>query len=209
MDWTYKHFKHNAVFNAPVQGVLEAARSVLAGSFSQIEDTPDGFIARGHTGWHSTSATIQVASAVTGTQLNIELAVQRAGMRGYMLVDAGGYYNAQIDKWFTGIAERLNGAGEQTLVSKTTLSYKTQRGCLVGCLFWVVAAVCLGTAGTALDRGLFPQFTGSTPGPFVAVASIVAVLVGILAFIYIAYPENPTSRSIRSILHRDHDKEME
>ena len=207
MDWTYKHFKHNAVFSAPVQSVLEAARSVLGGSFSQIEDTPEGFIARGRTGWHSSSATVQVASAVTGTQLNIELAVQRAGMRGYMLVDAGGYYNAQIDKWFTGIAERLNGAGEQTLVSKTTLSYKTQRGCLVGCLFWVVATVCLGTAGTGLDRGFFPQFTGSTPGPFVSVASILALAVGILAYLYVAMPENSISKSIRAILHRNQDKE--
>ena len=206
MDWTYKHFKHNAVFNAPVQSVLEAARSVVAGTLTEIEDTPDGFTGRGFIGWAPTTATVRVASAVTGTQLNVELAVKRATMRGYMLVDVGGYYNAQIDKWFTEIAGRLNGAGEQTLVSKSTFSYKTQQGCLVGCLFWLVATVCLGTAGTGLDRGFFPQFTGSTPGPFVSVASIAAVVIGILAFIYVAYPENSISKSIRAILRRSKDE---
>src|SRR5215510_15976395 len=120
MDWKYKHFNHEAVFGALGGSVLEAARAVVAESLGSIEDTADGFIARGDSSWHAAIATIHITPAPEGTRLTVELLVERAAMRGYMLVDVGGYYNIQIDKWFKGIAQRLGNDNEQILVSKTT-----------------------------------------------------------------------------------------
>ncbi len=98
MDWKYEHFKQEAVFNAPIQSVLEAARAEAVGSRDQIEETPDGFIARGHSGWHATTATFRAASVTTGTQLMVELLVERYSIWGYILFDPFGFYNAQIDR---------------------------------------------------------------------------------------------------------------
>src|SRR5215813_1046817 len=116
MDWKYKHFNHEAVFGALGGSVLEAARAVVAESLGSIEDTSDGFIARGSSAWHNEIATFHITPAPEGTRLVVELLVERAAMRGYMLFDVGGYYNIQIDKWFMGIAQRLGSADEQILV---------------------------------------------------------------------------------------------
>lgn len=48
MDWKYKHFNQEAIFIASVESVLQAARAVMAESLGGIEDTSDGFVARGH-----------------------------------------------------------------------------------------------------------------------------------------------------------------
>jgi hypothetical protein len=202
MDWKYKHFNQEAIFNAPIQSLLEVARAVVAEAFGEIEDTPDGFIARGHSAWHAASATFHVASAPAGTRLTVELLVERASGRGYMLVDVGGYYNAQIDKWFAHISERLGAAGEQALISKSTSGFRIQRGCLAGCLAWLVAGACLGLGATALDRALSPQSSGSFPGPFSIAASLGALLAGGIAFLYVAYPDGPTSKFIKERLLR-------
>ncbi len=200
MDWKYKHFKQTAVFNAPVQSVREAARAVLARSFGAVEDTPDGLAARGHSAWHAATATFRIESVATGTQLAVELLVERALGRGYMLFDVGGYYNAQIDKWFAGISQYLGPSGEQNLVSKSTLSYKVQQGCLAGCLVWLLAGMCLGLAGIALDRALFAQVSESNPGPFSIAATGVAILAGLAAFFYVGYPESTAAKFIRERL---------
>lgn len=166
MDWKYKHFKQEANFNAPVASVLEAARNILAGSFGEIEDTSAGFIARGRMALHPALATFRIASAVSGTRLTVELLVERFGAMGaYMLWDIGGYFNAQIDKWFTGISERLGGPGEQTLVNKTTSSNWTQRGCLAGCAVWLIGGASGGSDHPARPRH-FSAILGIFPGAF-------------------------------------------
>ena len=86
----------------------------------------------------------------------VELQVTRGGGRYYMLVDVGGYYDAQIDKWFSAIAQRLGGGPAPVLVSKTTGSVAVRRGCLAGCLAYLVLGVCLAGAATPLDHALFP-----------------------------------------------------
>jgi hypothetical protein len=120
MDWKYKHFNQAAIFTASRESVLEAARVVVAESLGGIADTTDGFVARGHSAWHAAIATFRITPAPSGTQVAVELLVERSALRSYMLFDVGGYYNGQIDKWFSGIAERLGGTQAQTLVSKTT-----------------------------------------------------------------------------------------
>ncbi len=200
MDWKYKHFKQTAVFNAPMESVREAARAVLANSFRKIEDTPDGLVGDMYTGWPAGMATFHIQSVAEGTRLDVELLVKRAAGRGYMLVDVAGYYNSRIDKWFTGISEYLSRSGEQALVSKSTMSYRVQQGCLAGCLVWLVAAACLGVAGTALDHALFLQSSDSSSGPFTIAAGVLAILAGVAAYFLFRYPEHPAAKSIRERL---------
>ncbi len=202
MDWKYKHFKEQAVFSAPISSVLDAARLVVGESFGQVEDTADGLVARGRSGWHNAVATFRVASVATGTQLSVELLVERSTMRGYMLFDVGGYYNAQIDKWFTGVSQRLASSGDQALVRKSTMSYRVRQGCLAGCLVWLIAVLCLGVAGTALDRAMFPQSSQSIGGPFSLAASTLALLIGVGAFAYVGYPAGPIARFFRERFNR-------
>ncbi len=203
MDWKYEHFNQEAVFNAPIPGVLEAARQVVGDSTDQVEETPDGFIARGRSGWHAIQATFRAASVATGTQLKVELRVERYSSWGYILVDAFGFYNARIDKWFAEISQRLGPSEQDAIVSKSTMSYRVQRGCLGGCLVWLIAGTCLGVAATAADHALFPQsFSGSTPGPFTLLGSLLAFALGIVTFLYIRIPDGPVARFVKSRLLR-------
>jgi hypothetical protein len=202
MDWKYKHFNQQAVFNAPGPSLLEAARTVVAESFGEPHDTPEGFAASGYSAWHAATATFRLGSVPTGTQLSVELLVERSGGRSYMLVDIGGYYNAQIDKWFTRISERLGASGGQVLVSKSTINYRFQQACLAGCAVWLVLGACLGVAATALDRARLAQAPASFPGVFSIAVSVVALLAGLAVFLLVAYPELPPSRSIHEQLRR-------
>ena len=202
MDWKYKHFNQAAVFNAFGGTVLEAARAVVAESLGGITDTAEGFVARGRSGWHPAIATVRVMPAPSGTQVAVELLVQRAAGRGYMLFDVGGYYNGQIDKWFLGISQRLGNAQGQTLVSKTTSNTKLRQGCLAGCLVYLVLGACLTIFAIPLDRALLGQSSGSVPGLFAAMALGIAFFAGIAAFLYWIYPDAPASQFIRKRLQR-------
>jgi hypothetical protein len=206
MDWKYKHFNHEAIFKASLEDVLEASRTVVSESFGGFEDISDGFTAKGFSGWHSSIATIRLTSTQDGTRLAVELLVERAAMRGYMLVDIGGYYNIQIDKWFTRIAQRLDGTNEPILVRKTTLDSSIQRGCLMGCFVYLVVGVCLVIFAIPVDHALSPQ---SSQGPFSLLASALGLLAGIGAFLYVRNPEASTSKSVREWLHRIQSKERQ
>src|SRR5438552_1764866 len=100
MDWKYKHFNQDAVFKAPRESVLEAAAAVATESLRgwQINNTSDGFMASGYSAWHEAAATFRIEAAAGGTRVAVELLVERASPSGFMLVDVGGYYNAQIHK---------------------------------------------------------------------------------------------------------------
>jgi len=200
MDWKYKHFNHQATFNAERESVLEAARAVMAESLGGVDETTDGFVTRGYGALHGAIATFRITPAPNGTQVAVELLVERAAMRGYMLFDVGGYYPGQIDKWFLGISERLGGTQEQVLVSKTTSGLRVQRGCLAGCLVYLVTGVCLVIAAIPLDRALFPGSSASAQGPFSVLASSLGLLAGIGVFLYVAYPDAPAVKSIRARL---------
>ena len=204
MDWKYKHFNQEAIFKAPLESVLQAARTVIAESLEGIENTTDGFIARGYSAWHSAIATFRITPAAEGTKVAVELLVERAAMRGYMLVDIGSYYNGQIDKWFSGIAQRLGETPEQILVSKTTSNLRVQRGCLMGCLIYLLVGTCLTIVAIPLDRTFSGGSSGSSLGPFGVVASALGLLAGVVAFLYVMNPDASSSKFIRERLHRTH-----
>ena len=208
MDWKYKHFNQQAAFRAPRERVLDAARQAASESLAGIEDTADGFVARGFGAWHPEIATLHITSTSDGTQVAVELLVQRRAMRGYMLWDIGSYYNGQIDKWFSGISQRLAGNPEQVLVNKTTSSLKLQHGLLAGCLVYLIAGTCLATLAVPLDRALFPR-SPSTAGPFAILGSVIGLAAGVLAYLYVAKPAASASKFIRARLRRnkDHDQQ--
>jgi len=118
MDWKYKHFNQEMIFKAAPERVLEAARAGVAGALGGIEETSDGFVGRGHAAFHAEIATFRITPAADGTKVAVELLVERAAMREYMLFDVGGYYNGQIYKWFSSISHNLAGTHEQR---RTTL----------------------------------------------------------------------------------------
>jgi hypothetical protein len=189
MDWKYKHFNHAAIFNASRDSVLEAARVVMAEALGGIAETTDGFVARGYSGWHAAVATIRIMPASSGTQVAVELLVERSALRSYMLVDVGGYYTGQIDKWFSGIARRLEGPQAQTLVSKTTSNVRVWQGCLAGCLVYLIVGAGLAIAAIPLDHALFPQPSGSMQGPFAVGASLIGLIAGVAVFLRRIRPE--------------------
>lgn len=208
IDRSYKHFNQAAVFNALPGSALEAAREVASDSFGEFEVTPDGFTARGFSGWHNAIATFRIAPVPEGTRLTIELRVERAAMRGYMLFDIGNFYNGQIDKWFSAIGERLAGTGERVLVSKTTANLKTQRGCRAGCLVYLLVGACLTIVAIPLDQALF-KTPSSSVGPFITLASCLGLLAGLLAFLYFMYPDAPAAKTIRRRFGPTRDKTSE
>ena len=118
MDWKYKHFNQEAIFTASRENIREAARAVITESLDKIEDTDDGFVASGYSAWHAAIATVRITSGADGTKMAVELLVERAALRGYMLFDIGSYYNGQIDKWFSGISQRIEGNQESNSCQK-------------------------------------------------------------------------------------------
>ncbi|HEX8990213.1 MAG TPA: hypothetical protein VF784_00915 [Anaerolineales bacterium] len=208
MDAKYKHFNQEATFKALPSTVLEAAREVAAQSFAAIEGTADGFVASGPSAWHAATATFRVTSAPEGARVAVELLVERAAMRGYMLIDVGGYYDGQIDKWFAGIAQRLGGDQGQVLVRKTTSGVRTRQGCMAGCLVWLIVGTCLGIASFPLDQSLFAKASGTVPGPFSLLASLLALLAGVVVFLYVTNPDAASSKFIRERLRGSRKKEQ-
>jgi hypothetical protein len=206
MDWKYKHFNQEATFKAAPESVLEAARAVVDESLGGTSDMSDGFVGRGFGGWHTEIATFHILPAPEVTKVAVELLVERAAMRGYMLFDVGGYYNGQIDKWFLNTAQRLGGDQEHLLVYKTTSDSKVRKGCLAGCLVYLAAGACLGIFTIPLDRALFRQSAGTVMGPVSILAGVTGFLAGVMAFLYVMYPDAPAARFIRERLQRTQEK---
>jgi hypothetical protein len=204
MDWKYKTFNHQAVYNALPGSVLEAARAVVAESLQSIEEQSDGFVARGSSGWRAAVATVRVAPLPNGAQLTVELQVERAagGVLGYMLWDAGDFYTGRIDKWFRAIAQRLGGPQEHLLVSTSTTGLRVRQGCLRGCLAYLLVGACLSVFAIPLDHALLPQLAGSDPGPLTVLVGLAALLLGVGVCLYVMYPDAPLSQSIKQRLSR-------
>jgi hypothetical protein len=148
MDWKYKHFHQGRVFPAPRDVVYEAARAFMAESLGwQIADTPDGFTAQGYSFSHRSIANLQIQSAGGGTKVAVELLVERAGWRGFMLFDVGGYYNIQIRKWLDGIQwslqQKLTGTHDESTNPLVLAEKKPAAFIFNGCLAFIVVTFAL------------------------------------------------------------------
>jgi hypothetical protein len=169
MDWKYKHFHQERVFAAPRDLVTEAARAFMAESLGwQItdfalraqggpdigapSDTSDGFTAQGYSFSHRAIANIRIQSAAggpsdSGTRVAIELLVERAGWRGFMLFDVGGYYNIQVRKWLDNIQwslhQKLTGSQDES-TNPLVLAQNKPAACIFnGCLVFIVVTLAL------------------------------------------------------------------
>jgi len=109
MDWKFKHFHQERSFAAPPNLVADAARQYFVESLGwQINDVAEGFTAEGYSFSHKCLAKLRFPSDATATKVVIELAVNRAGGRGFMLFDVGGYYNIQMRHWLDGTQSNLH-----------------------------------------------------------------------------------------------------
>jgi hypothetical protein len=109
MDWKYKHFNLEMVFQAPRDEIFEASRAFMADSLGwHIADVTDGFKASGSSSSHAATAKFRIGPAAGGTKVAVELLVERASPFGFMLFDVSGYYSRQIRKWFEGIQWHLH-----------------------------------------------------------------------------------------------------
>jgi len=148
MDWKYKHFHQQRVFPAPRDDVFEAARSFMSESLGcQITDTPDGFTAEGYSFTHRAIAHFHIQTLADGTKVAVELLVERAGWRGFMLFDVGGYYSIQIRKWLDGVQwslhQKLTGSTDPSTNPLVLAGNKPSAYIFNGCLVFIVVMFAL------------------------------------------------------------------
>jgi hypothetical protein len=148
MDWKYKHFYQERAFPSTRDLVIEAAREFMAESLGwKITDTPDGFSAEGYSFSHRVIATLHFHAVGDGTKVSVELLVERAGWRGYMLFDVGGYYNIQVRKWLDGIQwslhQKLTGAHDEAANPLVLTENKTAAYIFHLCLMFIVVMFAL------------------------------------------------------------------
>lgn len=148
MDWKYKHFHLERVYAEPRELVVEAARSFMGESLGwEVTDTPDGIKAQGDSFFHRAIANLKIQSAAGGTKVDVELLVERASFRGFMLVDVGGYYNIQIRKWLDGIQwslhQKLTGSVDQSTNPLVLAANKPSAYIFNGCLVFIVVMFAL------------------------------------------------------------------
>ncbi|HYW69909.1 MAG TPA: hypothetical protein VE961_02670 [Pyrinomonadaceae bacterium] len=146
MDWKYKHFHQARTFAAPRDEVADAARRVMSESLGWVvADTGDGFSAEGNSFAHVASAKFQFQPAGTGTKVDVDLRVQRAGATGFMLFDVGGYYHIQIRKWLDAIPLAIHQTASGTPQPAPALRPENKTGAKLfnGCLMISVAILFL------------------------------------------------------------------
>ena|SRR5436190_1160866 len=187
MDWKYKHFHQERAYPAPRELVFEAARTFMAESLGwQVTDTPEGFTAQGYSFLHRAIANLHLQSAANGTRVAVELLVERASSRGFMLFDVGGYYNIQIRKWLDGIQwsihQKLTGSHDEStnplVLAQNKPSAYIFNGCLVFicvtfALYFLVTFICavvglatgnlylLGRGGTLVIHGIWGRMVSA------------------------------------------------
>ncbi|MCU1267490.1 MAG: hypothetical protein JWM21_3808 [Acidobacteria bacterium] len=154
MDWKYKHFHQERVFAATRDFVLEAARTFMDESLGwRITETADGITAEGYSFTHRAIANFHIQTAASGassdseTVVAIELLVERAGWRGFMLFDVGGYYDIQIRKWLDGIQwsihQKLTGSNDESTNPLVLAQNRPAAYIFNGCLVFIVVSFAL------------------------------------------------------------------
>src|ERR1043166_3298115 len=104
MDWKYKHFHQQRIFQASSDIIIEATRRVMSESLQwKVTETTEGLRAEGYSFTHAAIANFHFQPASEGIRIDVEVLVERAGSTGFMLFDVGGYYSIQIRKWLDAI----------------------------------------------------------------------------------------------------------
>ena len=99
------------------------------------------------------SQTFEFKQSPEGTRVAVELLVERAGWRGFMLFDVGGYYGIQIRHWLDGIQwfihQKLTGQTESQS-PPAPVENKTTACLFNGCLMFIVAMFALWAVVTVI-----------------------------------------------------------
>ena len=197
MDWKYKHFQQESVFQAPRGEVVNVARRDLSESLGwKVTDTSDGLQAEGYSFSHAAIADFRIQSAGNETKIELNLRVERAGSTGFMLFDAGGYYSIQIRKWLDGIQwiihQQMTGTPPQSVLP-IPAENKTGARLFNGCLmfsFVIIGLWFLGNFISAivglLTGTLYLWGKGGTIVLHGSVARVVASLI-VLFGVFIAW----------------------
>jgi hypothetical protein len=156
MDWKYKHFHQQRAFPASPDDVLEAARAFFADSLGwQVTETPQGFTTSGYSFTHRAIANLRIQAATEGTKVDLELLVERAGWRGFMLFDVGGYYNIQMRKWLDyiqwSLQQKLTGSHDEATNPLVLAANKPAAYIFNGCLVFIVVTFALYFLSTAIS----------------------------------------------------------
>ena len=193
MDWKYKHFQGERVFPAERDVVMEATRAFMTETLEwQVTDTPAGLTAQGSSFSHRAIVNLHIKPAPGGTNVAVELLVQRAGVSGLMLFDVGGYYSIQIRKWLEGIQwsldQKLTGSHGGTTNPLVLADNKATARIFNGCLMFIVVTfglyvvVTFGSALVGLLTGhLFLLGGGGSPvihGPWARILSALILMFG-------------------------------
>ena len=129
----------------------------------QVTDTPDGITAQGQSFSHRAIANLLIQSAGDGTKVVVELLVERAGWRGFMLFDVGGYYDIQVRKWLDGIQwaihQKLTGNQDTSPNPLVLAANKPAAYIFNGCLVFIVVTFALYFIATFISA-LVGLFTG-------------------------------------------------
>jgi hypothetical protein len=155
MNWKYKHFHQARTLAASPEVVVEAARRFMSDSLGcKVSDTADGLRAEGYGFSHATICDLHIHSLGSGTKLEVELMVERAGPTGFMLFDVGGYYSIQIRKWLDGIQSGIHqtGAGApQQAAPPIPIANKTGARIFNGCLMFTFVIIGLWFLGNFIS----------------------------------------------------------
>jgi hypothetical protein len=155
MDWKYRHFHQERVFQASRDAVVEAARRYMSESLAwRVTDTAEGLRAEGYSFSHSAIAGFRIQSVGSETKIEVDLMVERAGPTGFMLFDVGGYYSIQIRKWLDGIQwaihQQVAGTPQQAAPPIPTEN-KTGARIFNGCLLFSFAILGLWFLGNFIS----------------------------------------------------------
>jgi hypothetical protein len=84
----------------------------------------------------------------------------------------------------------------------------TKRGCVSGFVVFTVVGVLLSFVAIPLDKAVFGVASGgSQAGPFMTIVSIIALVMGVLAYFYVTMPGAAIWRPVRKRLNRPSNTE--
>lgn len=106
MDWKYRYFNQEALFQADPAIVHKALGAFAKEWLSDwdVEETPDGLEARSRSAFRKATGRFRIDPAPGGTKVAVRLQVDRAVSLGLMVFDFGHYFDSLTRKWLKGLS---------------------------------------------------------------------------------------------------------
>lgn len=106
MDWKYRYFNQEALFQADPAIVHKALRAFAKEWLSDwdVEETPDGLEAKSLSAFRKATGRFRIDPAPGGAKVAVRLQVDRAVSLGLMVFDFGHYFDSLTRKWLKGLS---------------------------------------------------------------------------------------------------------